>query len=53
MDFHFSCVTHSRKFISEEEASKLRFYVDEPAYTDLHWVCLIPCLDGIGRLQVH
>ncbi|KAK4389542.1 Peroxisomal acyl-coenzyme A oxidase 1 [Sesamum angolense] len=23
--------------LSEEEASKLRFYVDEPAYTDLHW----------------
>lgn len=23
---------------TEEEASKLRFYVDEPAFTDLHWV---------------
>lgn len=23
---------------AEEEASKLRFYVDEPAFTDLHWV---------------
>ena len=24
--------------IAEEEASRLRFYIDEPAYTDLHWV---------------
>jgi hypothetical protein len=24
--------------IAEEEASRLRFYVDEPAFTDLHWV---------------
>jgi hypothetical protein len=24
--------------IAEEESSRLRFYVDEPAFTDLHWV---------------
>lgn len=24
--------------VAEEEASRLRFYVDEPAFTDLHWV---------------
>lgn len=24
--------------VAEEEASRLRFYVDETAYTDLHWV---------------
>jgi len=23
--------------LSEEKASRLRFYVDEPAYTDFHW----------------
>lgn len=32
-------------FSAEEEASKLRFYVDEPAFTDLHWV--------IHLLQLH
>lgn len=25
-------------FLTEEEAGRLRFFVDEPAYTDLHWV---------------
>lgn len=25
---------------TEEEASNLRFFVDEPAYTDLHWVSM-------------
>ncbi|KAK3039514.1 hypothetical protein RJ639_028096, partial [Escallonia herrerae] len=37
--------------LSEEEASKLRFYVDEPAFTDLHWVKLgmfVPAIKGQG-----
>ncbi|CAA0825413.1 Peroxisomal acyl-coenzyme A oxidase 1 [Striga hermonthica] len=34
--------------LSEEEASKLRFYVDEPAYTDLHWGMFIPAIKGQG-----
>ncbi|XAR54927.1 hypothetical protein NMG60_11030265, partial [Bertholletia excelsa] len=25
-------------YLSEEEAYKLRFFMDEPAFTDLHWV---------------
>ncbi|KAL6585814.1 acyl-coenzyme A oxidase [Orobanche minor] len=32
--------------LSEEEASKLRFYVDEIAYTDLHWGMFIPAIKG-------
>ncbi|GLJ30784.1 hypothetical protein SUGI_0610720 [Cryptomeria japonica] len=32
--------------LSEEEASKLRHFVDEPAYTDLHWGMFIPALKG-------
>ncbi|XP_042050831.1 peroxisomal acyl-coenzyme A oxidase 1-like [Salvia splendens] len=32
--------------LSEEEASKLRFFVDEPAYTDLHWGMFVPALKG-------
>ncbi|KAL3630055.1 acyl-coenzyme A oxidase [Castilleja foliolosa] len=34
--------------LSEEEASKLRFYVDESAYTDLHWGMFIPAIKGQG-----
>ncbi|KAL0324501.1 UNVERIFIED_CONTAM: Peroxisomal acyl-coenzyme A oxidase 1 [Sesamum calycinum] len=34
--------------LSEEEASKLRFYVDEPAYTDLHWGMFVPAIKGQG-----
>lgn len=34
--------------LSEEEASKLRFYVDEPAFTDLHWGMFIPAIKGQG-----
>ncbi|KAK6157947.1 hypothetical protein DH2020_005261 [Rehmannia glutinosa] len=34
--------------LSEEEASKLRFYVDETAYTDLHWGMFIPAIKGQG-----
>lgn len=37
MVFMFDC-------IAEEEASKFRFYMDEPAYTDLHWVGLFTVL---------
>eukprot|EP01018_Ginkgo_biloba_P002585 Gb_39042 [translate_table: standard] len=32
--------------LSEIEASKLRFFVDEPAYTDLHWGMFIPAIKG-------
>lgn len=32
--------------LSEEEASKLRHFVDETAYTDLHWGMFIPALKG-------
>lgn len=34
--------------LTEEEASRLRFYVDEPAYTDLHWGMFIPAIKGQG-----
>ncbi|KAL3818001.1 hypothetical protein ACJIZ3_003906 [Penstemon smallii] len=34
--------------LSEEEASRLRFYVDEPAYTDLHWGMFVPAIKGQG-----
>ncbi|KAL7123453.1 hypothetical protein ACP275_01G105700 [Erythranthe tilingii] len=34
--------------LSEEEASRLRFYVDEIAYTDLHWGMFVPALKGQG-----
>ncbi|KAA8522204.1 hypothetical protein F0562_012877 [Nyssa sinensis] len=34
--------------LSEEEASKLRFYVDEPAFTDLHWGMFLPAIKGQG-----
>ncbi|XXG75820.1 hypothetical protein AAC387_Pa08g0310 [Persea americana] len=34
--------------LSEEEASKLRFFMDEPAYTDLHWGMFIPAIKGLG-----
>ncbi|KAM7494059.1 hypothetical protein LguiB_028668 [Lonicera macranthoides] len=34
--------------LSEEEASKLRFYVDEPAFTDLHWGMFVPAIEGQG-----
>lgn len=33
-----------RHFLTEEEAGRLRFFVDEPAYTDLHWVSLLSSL---------
>ncbi|KAI7749687.1 hypothetical protein M8C21_010081, partial [Ambrosia artemisiifolia] len=34
--------------ISEEEAKWLRLYIDEPAYTDLHWGMFIPAIEGQG-----
>lgn len=34
--------------LTEEEASKLRFFVDEPAYTDLHWGMFVPAIKGQG-----
>ncbi|XP_028787730.1 peroxisomal acyl-coenzyme A oxidase 1 [Neltuma alba] len=34
--------------LTEEEASRLRFYVDEPAFTDLHWGMFIPAIKGQG-----
>ncbi|ERN00166.1 peroxisomal acyl-coenzyme A oxidase 1 [Amborella trichopoda] len=34
--------------LSEEEASRVRFFVDEPAYTDLHWGMFIPAIKGQG-----
>nr|XP_009587601.1 peroxisomal acyl-coenzyme A oxidase 1-like isoform X1 [Nicotiana tomentosiformis] len=34
--------------LSEEEAAKLRHFVDEPAFTDLHWGMFIPAIKGQG-----
>lgn len=34
--------------LTEEEASQLRFFVDEPAFTDLHWGMFIPAIKGQG-----
>ncbi|KAK4557799.1 hypothetical protein RGQ29_007531 [Quercus rubra] len=34
--------------LTDEEASRLRFYVDEPAFTDLHWGMFIPAIKGQG-----
>ncbi|XXG43054.1 hypothetical protein AAC387_Pa01g3178 [Persea americana] len=39
--------------LSEEEASKLRFFVDEPAYTDLHWGMFVPAIKGQGTDEQH
>lgn len=30
--------------LTEEESLKLRHYIDEPNFNDLHWVCLISYL---------
>ncbi|MBA0768805.1 hypothetical protein Gotri_017585 [Gossypium trilobum] len=35
--------------LSEEEASKLRFFVDQPVFTDLHWGMFIPAIKGQGN----
>ncbi|KAH7443592.1 hypothetical protein KP509_02G041400 [Ceratopteris richardii] len=34
--------------LTEAEASKLRSFIDEPAYTDLHWGMFIPAIKGQG-----
>ncbi|KAL5723921.1 acyl-CoA oxidase [Ranunculus cassubicifolius] len=34
--------------LTEEEANKLRTFVDEPAYTDLHWGMFVPAIKGQG-----
>ncbi|XP_068316844.1 peroxisomal acyl-coenzyme A oxidase 1 [Pyrus communis] len=34
--------------LSEEEAYWLRHYVDQPAYTDLHWGMFVPAIKGSG-----
>ncbi|KAF3668201.1 hypothetical protein T459_00658 [Capsicum annuum] len=34
--------------LTEEEATVLRRYVDEPAFTDLHWGMFIPAIKGQG-----
>uniref|UniRef100_A0A7N0VJ34 Acyl-coenzyme A oxidase n=1 Tax=Kalanchoe fedtschenkoi TaxID=63787 RepID=A0A7N0VJ34_KALFE len=34
--------------LTEEEASRLRFYIDQPAYVDLHWGMFLPAIKGQG-----
>ncbi|KAJ4952876.1 hypothetical protein NE237_029708 [Protea cynaroides] len=34
--------------LTEEEASILRFYIDQPAFMDLHWTMFIPAIKGQG-----
>ncbi|KAE8693892.1 putative receptor protein kinase [Hibiscus syriacus] len=34
--------------LPEEEASQLRFFMDQPAFTDLHWGMFIPAIKGSG-----
>lgn len=34
--------------LTEEEASMLRFFVDEPSYVDLHWGMFVPTIKGQG-----
>ncbi|XP_047308469.1 peroxisomal acyl-coenzyme A oxidase 1-like [Impatiens glandulifera] len=34
--------------LTEEEALSLRYFVDEPAYADLHWGMFIPAIKGQG-----
>eukprot|EP00252_Welwitschia_mirabilis_P015228 TRINITY_DN33496_c0_g1_i1.p1 TRINITY_DN33496_c0_g1~~TRINITY_DN33496_c0_g1_i1.p1 ORF type:complete len:663 (-),score=132.97 TRINITY_DN33496_c0_g1_i1:218-2206(-) len=46
-------VAHAWKLVeklklSEEEASWLRRYMDEPSYVDLHWGMFIPAIEGQG-----
>ncbi|KAK1391381.1 Peroxisomal acyl-coenzyme A oxidase 1 [Heracleum sosnowskyi] len=33
--------------LTYEEATELRFFVDEPTYKDLHWVYIIPLIDVV------
>ncbi|KAI3957029.1 hypothetical protein MKW92_027964 [Papaver armeniacum] len=37
--------------LSEAEAAKLRFFVDEPAFTDLHWGMFVPAIKGQGTQE--
>ncbi|XP_039122296.1 peroxisomal acyl-coenzyme A oxidase 1-like [Dioscorea cayenensis subsp. rotundata] len=39
--------------LTEEEASRLRFYVDEPSYVDLHWGMFVPAIKGQGTEEQH
>nr|AQZ55555.1 acyl-CoA-oxidase-1 [Mangifera indica] len=39
--------------LTEEEANKLRFYVDEPAFADLHWGMFVPAIKGQGTDEQH
>ncbi|MQM00172.1 hypothetical protein Taro_032903 [Colocasia esculenta] len=46
-------MTHALKRIvelrlTEEEGTKLRFFVDQPSYMDLHWGMFIPAIKGQG-----
>ncbi|XP_024026847.1 peroxisomal acyl-coenzyme A oxidase 1 isoform X1 [Morus notabilis] len=34
--------------LTEEEATKLRFFVDEINFTELHWVMFVPAIKGQG-----
>ncbi|CAK8539506.1 unnamed protein product [Lathyrus sativus] len=34
--------------LTEQEANKLRTFVDQPAFTDLHWGMFVPALKGQG-----
>lgn len=34
--------------LSEEEAGRLRFFVDEPSFVDLHWGMFVPAIKGQG-----
>ncbi|XP_078440093.1 peroxisomal acyl-coenzyme A oxidase 1-like [Wolffia australiana] len=34
--------------LTEEEASQLRFFMDEPGYLDLHWGMFVPAIKGQG-----
>lgn len=34
--------------LTYEEATKLRFFIDEPTFTDLHWGMFVPAIKGQG-----
>ncbi|XP_028772913.1 peroxisomal acyl-coenzyme A oxidase 1 [Neltuma alba] len=34
--------------LNEEEAKRLRSFIDEPAFTDLHWGMFVPAIKGQG-----
>ncbi|XP_010542219.1 PREDICTED: peroxisomal acyl-coenzyme A oxidase 1 [Tarenaya hassleriana] len=34
--------------LSEEEAGRLRFFMDEPCFVDLHWGMFVPAIKGQG-----